>query len=393
MRTWSRAAALAVGVSIMTMPGASGSSTDGNDSSQEREDIARYAQSEGVSFDEAYDQLHWQPEFVDAVENLRINHPDDFAGAGIDEYDGSPSAWIGYARSTPEGGLPRVDGVELRAVENKGFTEAELIAYAGDVAASYAGAGGYRNFSVTPRHETGRVVVAVLDDERSSEASAAARNATPEPPHGSKLIEISKPAKAQPTLRGGGRLEATSSNDLKCTSAFAVQNSSGTRGFLTAQHCTLPFTHEDTSGGFEYGATGVSSHRGYYGDFRWYTTTTSELDDFQYLAGYWRDLTDIGVPVINQTLARFGHKTGDQYDDVYALGVWSHIDGVSTGSLVAMDNKEADVGDSGGPWFWLSKGYGIHHGHDYIGGCCVLRDMFSTVSNATSTLGVTLSTS
>lgn len=184
---------------------------------------------------------------------------------------------------------------------------------------------------------------------------------------------------------GGGRLEAVGGGDLACTAGFAV--SAPSRGLLTASHCANSLTHENESGDPEVATTHKGDHEGEWGDFQWYTTGEWESDDFYYDVGFRRDAAVVGAPVEGQTLCRFGHKTGKQCDEVYKLnqskGVLEH--------LTAMHNREADAGDSGGPWFYGTTIYGIHHGGQWI--WFKHRDLFSPLIYADDALGVTVATS
>lgn len=390
IRSWGSALALSAMMLVLASPASDAQpSTAAANEEAERQQIGAYAESEGLTFDEAYRKLHWQPEFVAYVNELREMRSGELSGAWMDATVEPARAWVAFREQAPEQ-PPTIEGVEIEVVENRGYSETELVEYAGNLAAHYADAG-YTDFVVAPDQVTSRVEVGILRSEAEGDPRASER-AQPAPPRGVIVSESAKDQQASlDALYGGGRLEFVNDWRLKCTAGFAVV-SGGTRGFATAQHCGAPFTQENTSGSTEYTISSfVNSHRGYYGDFAWYTTSQYESDNFYYMSGYHRDLTGVANPVVGQTLARFGHNTGDQYDDVYKIGVWSHINGVSTGSLVSMKNREAGGGDSGGPWFWTSTAYGIHHGGDSIDG--KTRDLFSTVGNMTGTLGVAVATS
>lgn len=55
-----------------------------------------------------------------------------------------------------------------------------------------------------------------------------------------------------------------------------------------------------------------------------------------------------------------------------------------------MQNREADGGDSGGPWYFGFSAYGIHHGPKWhFGG----RDLYTPVVLLPDALGVHVATS
>ena len=165
-----------------------------------------------------------------------------------------------------------------------------------------------------------------------------------------------------------------------CTNAFAIETSTGERGFVTAGHCVSandpvtrernhpldPFDDAD-KGDYVYGSQG---------DLGWLTVDDPFLsDNFIYddAGGFpHRDPTaQYGRASFGQYICKYGWKTDRTCDDVYDSSPHCHG---SICWLVGMEHNKADVGDSGGPWWDHISGegtvqYGVHFGepagHDH----------------------------
>ena len=91
---------------------------------------------------------------------------------------------------------------------------------------------------------------------------------------------------------GGDRLER-SSGQLECTTAFTVQDLiTGIGGVLTAEHCGQVVQYAEESG-TTWSATLDTSYIGSHGEFEWYTTAATELDDFYYSVGAKLDVSGV----------------------------------------------------------------------------------------------------
>jgi hypothetical protein len=199
----------------------------------------------------------------------------------------------------------------------------------------------------------------------------------------------SLPAGYHSDVHGGGRLEFLNDHKLRCTGGFNVQKDS-TRGLTTAGHCDPFFTFENLDGAIEYTITNRGSHEGEWGDFRWFTVSGSETDDF-----YWtwgdnrRDVTGVRHSVLGEELCRFGRTTGRWCGDhVYKKGVSNSFGGETYERLTAMHRVHGEPGDSGGPWYWGTTAIGIHHGYKWIP--LFTRDLFSEAGRIDEALGVSI---
>jgi len=123
---------------------------------------------------------------------------------------------------------------------------------------------------------------------------------------------------------------------------------------------------------------------GPYGDWQWHSSSEDEADDFYYDFGVRRDVAAQGNPVVGQTLCRFGHTTGARCDQVRANGSCRG----TICRLTLMQNRYADSGDSGGPWYYGNSAYGIHSG--YVLASFQYRDQFTPLLYSGDALNVYL---
>ncbi len=353
----------------------------------ELEDLRDLALIEGLSFAEAKRSYGWEPALVSYVEDLRKSYT-DFSGASI---NGDRSVTIAFKGKVPDQVRhdPSLDGLRARLVANVGASERELWVRQDEVRAKLIGRG-VSEFIVSFEFESGRLHV-VIGDQTSEGVQVG-------PLELGTDVDLSVApgslSRDQATVYGGARLEKAGSNLLGCTSAFKVKKGS-TTGFLIAGHCfyspDVGFTHENQSGHAEYSAVRhyPVHYNSTYGDFRWYSTSQTESDDFYYKPGFRRDLSSVGgIPVRGQSLWRYGHKTGRQLNSVLYPRIVSG-DGLW---WVVMSKDTAQGGDSGGPYYWGNKGYGVHKGGiGPISGQS--RDYYSRLDLADEALGVTVSTS
>ncbi|TDD21034.1 hypothetical protein [Nonomuraea diastatica] len=89
-----------------------------------------------------------------------------------------------------------------------------------------------------------------------------------------------------------------------------------------------------------------------------------------------RDVSSVRRPVLDQSICHFGRTTGrDCSAPVFALDVCSG----DFCDIVAVTAHTTDNGDSGGPWYYTTTAYGVHHGWRSIGG--KERALFTEVAN------------
>jgi len=154
-----------------------------------------------------------------------------------------------------------------------------------------------------------------------------------------------------------------------CTSGFAVQNGSGTRGVLTAGHCgssqsfnlrSLPFQSERFSGSY---------------DVQWHTAPGLHV-----VNRVWDGLTDTSTPyyrfitatkprsqqVIGEAVCKYGMTTGYTCGTIKSTTFApSYVPSVSPTFIIVTSSTtdQSEPGDSGSPWFYGSTAFGIMSGH------------------------------
>lgn len=184
---------------------------------------------------------------------------------------------------------------------------------------------------------------------------------------------------------GGARTNATSGNGY-CTTGFTVLKGS-TRGVVTAGHCENPRNYQQPDG-LIFNLYYQSQHKSTYGDVQWHTSSHYVYPKFYAYSTALRVVDDVfefsGI-FGGQWLCRYGRKTGQQCDTVQG---WPYA--TSNGlNLVGMDHREADGGDSGGPWFDVDVAAGIHSGGLTLWPFGTF-DVWSRASFLPSALGVTV---
>ncbi len=153
---------------------------------------------------------------------------------------------------------------------------------------------------------------------------------------------------------------------------------------LTAGHCPDPAIHYRSRTfahtGDAYSAWSQDVVSGNSGDTQWYTTYENESDDFYYSTSTSRDITakEQRANMSGDFVCHFGVGSGQTCGYVVSTNYDPHMQACS-GWPFYCDNKWVKVegtylircgGDSGGPWYMGSVGYGTHSsggGGDYCG--------------------------
>ena len=142
----------------------------------------------------------------------------------------------------------------------------------------------------------------------------------------------------------------------------------------------------------DYSTSFKKQHFGAYGDMEWHTTPHWDAPVYYgNVNSIWPVRTVAGSVSENEWVCFYSRRQSQRTcDQVLRTSV-------STGSssqMVAMKNDNSVGGDSGGPWSFYDKAYGIHQGDSSI--CdvdgCRLRNVFSRVSFLPVALGVRVRT-
>lgn len=363
-----------------------------------QEDAEFYAQAEGINTEQAMKLVGWQDSFARIVHRIRTDYPNDFGGARI-LHEGKSHAFVNFKYAMPTGAQEMLESGVLENIsieyrEYVGFSNMELAEATRSVVEALASDGRER-FTASHDIETGLIDVALeMNESEQAQRPDDRRLGLPARARQSdvRVTFLTEMRGGTTAAIGGARLERTGQGSLMCTAGFTV-GANGTRGISTAQHCldNGSFTHENQSGYTEYSTTIRTTFRGFYGDMGWYTTSQYEGDDFYYDFGSYRDVSATAYAVEGQTLYKFGHASGRSYGTVHRTDAWSSIDGVYTGSLIAINRRHLVDGDSGGPLYYGGTAYGIAHGYDLVDSS--YRDLYSAVANFPIAIGVAVLTS
>lgn len=324
-------------------------------------DAETIAQIEGRPATEVVDDLHWQTAVQEEIDRLWSVDPGAFAGSRISHAD--RSVWVGFTGAAPRSNFPAETQAQLAS--DLPLSHDELAAAALEATTTADQVFGGESVARADE-ETGTIEIFVgISQTADADAKVALiRSAVQSLTGGQADVVVMFDPNATGGVEdayGGARLEYTSSGSLKCTSAFSVIRNSA-RSMLTAQHCTLPFTHENSSGSTEYSASHVASHYGSNGDMRRYNTSTVERPKFR--ANYSDLRTIYSAPGFSEGtyMCHFGRGNGKSCDKVYDTTVSKG----DLGSLIATERHKTTGGNSGGPWFYGTSGFGIHHGYKTI---------------------------
>lgn len=174
--------------------------------------------------------------------------------------------------------------------------------------------------------------------------------------------QLSKPARY---LNGGQHLST-------CTSAFAVQNGSGTKGVLTAGHCDSSQSFNTRTLQFQSEAFSGSQ------DVQWHTPpalpefyVTNRIQDgtFDTSTPYYRFITATkarSLQFVGESVCKYGMTSGATCGTIssttFAPG---YVPGAASTFIVVTSatQDQAEPGDSGGPWYSGSTAYGVTSGH------------------------------
>ncbi|XTZ13845.1 S1 family peptidase [Micromonospora echinospora] len=380
--------ALTKSLATTTMVAPQGAAT--TPSPEEMEDLRRFADRRGMSLDIAVADYGWRHAFARTVGQIRTAHPAAFADAGAGP---GRRAWVSFKESAPRdvhtalATLPVT--VEVR--EHLGWNETDVVTAAqgihyallkdpsvaaGEVATDPDTTTGTIRVSVGPKagvavtEMRARVAAAVIDGTAVSSLRAV-------PSVLAVAIKVDPQlTSGNDTVYGGGALSG-------CTAAFPVRRSTNTsqHGLTTAGHCGNLQAYEGRNV-----LTLMTAHEGAQGDMQWHLSSEAVGNQFYYNYGVRRNAEYVGHPTIGLSVCKFGHTTGATCDEVYKV---NQCRGIYCGQTMT-DDRQASPGDSGGPWYWGTTGYGVHSG--YKSDNFFDRDMFTPLQQVHTTLGLLLKT-
>lgn len=220
-------------------------------------DAATIATQEGRSVAEVQEDLEWQDSAQAEIDRVAALAPEAFAGSSLSVAD--RTVWVGFTGTAPSTDTRFPEGTSATIqgdlpLNHEGRVQAARAA-ASAVEAEFGAEAVSRVDALTGIAE---VFVAT-----SRPSGSDARLARAERQAISEITVYFDPNSrgGEETVNGGGRLERVGTTSLLCTSAFTVVRN-GTRGMTTAQHCPLPFTHENYDNATEHQAAHNASHYG-----------------------------------------------------------------------------------------------------------------------------------
>ena len=185
-------------------------------------------------------------------------------------------------------------------------------------------------------------------------------------------------------VHGGG--DALIGTAHECTHGWCVENSSGTRGVLTAGHCVSTLSaYENPDTNTIYSTTLQAEHDGYWGDFEWHTTNGNEWPNWiadEYMNKRRMDGIKTSWSRGDATCV-FGMTT---FERMCTTVHRTSVHGGGNYYLVLTVDQLAQTGDSGAGWSLGTTAHGVHTGWITFDGSS--RNVFSRASRIDNALGV-----
>ena len=320
------------------------------------QDAAVYAETYGVTLEEAVRRLELQAAVGELDAALAENEAGTFAGLWIEP---RPTFRV-VARFTERGRetIRRYLVPELEALVDVRGARVPLARLVAEVEASGSitrNVGVYADADVNLAENRAEVYV------RSREAlDAALRRRGARLPADVAVQEVNELAVLEADIYAGLALTT-------CTSGYSVRHNDGRTGITTAAHCGNSQSRSGTSLPFQAARYGDSY------DVQWHTTPG--FTDRPWARDGLSDSTTPGYRIITSTTSRanqpvggtvckYGKTTGRTCGGIqsktYNPGLVPSSD--ATWIRVHQDGVNlSEGGDSGGPWYFGGSAYGIHH--------------------------------
>ena len=347
-------------------------------------DAGFIAKQSGLSEDRVLIALEAQQRIDNLLAVVQSEFPDTFVGLYWDEDLRAIAQFKGQA--------PRE---AIRILETSGVNvAAELVEYSiselgdlKDAVAQSLAARGVDDSAVAldPRRQVILVTIGSATADGTSPATIA-NDLRAE--FGGSPVEIEVvdgPIFTEWTGYGGGAVGTASA--LSCTVGFTVISGS-TNGVATAGHCGSGLNlYKDLFTGASHSMTYKNGVVGFWGDFEWFTTSGTELDDYYRPTGALYDVSGVKNSFSNgETLFWWGWGT---YPTQWTSTVgWTNVSAGGIGHLVCMVGHGGAGGDSGGPVYVGNTSAGFIMGAAIIGGAP--RSCFSQSRYIDDAIGVSI---
>jgi hypothetical protein len=347
-------------------------------------DAALLAKSAAISHDEAVARLGAQQRMDSVLEEAQSLYPEL---VGIRWVDGHVVAQ--FKGEAPKGALELLATAGAKIdYELVRYSANELERLQADLGEVLEGMG-VTDYAVGIAPIGQRIIASVSTATKSSSSDGA--------PISKQSISAALPARladanvdiqvvdvpvTQPTTTYGGT-DGRINTSFICTNGFTVIGPA--TGVAADGHCHSLNSYYDWVTGIFHTMVLADSHEGAWGDFAWYTTNGTEVDDFYAdELGNRRDVTGTRATVsMGDEYIWFGRRTNNNWLS------WVEFPLQNTSGpqrLACLHDHSAMTGDSGGPVYLGQVAAGFVYGYIWLDGA--YRDCFSRAAYIDNAMGV-----
>lgn len=336
-------------------------------------DMAKVAENEGWTCEEAEGRLRHQDDFAVLAADMQKRHPETFAGAKQVDGPEATRYVMRFVDAVPEDARAEAEeaGIDVTFEDDAHASEAELKRRSDEIVEDMRDTR-FPSYVIGPRTVDGVISGHVTrpreDRDQDGRSDDELREELPESARADDVSirfvdEPMRATQASDRVIGGGEMQSTQHAGL-CTSGFVVSHESITRGVTTAAHCDPSYDlyrNPENLNVYEAPMQGRcwDACREDFGDFQWHETSEPHTGDF-----YWNHDNDTRRVIkvasqgrfgAGQRYCGFGRNTDSEPDCADVVDPDSTCvdeNGNEYGRMVVMGDDFPMRGDSGGPWFW-----------------------------------------
>jgi hypothetical protein len=288
----------------------------------ELEDLSATADDMGISLEQAVARYSWNQSFAETVGMVRATAEGSFASAEIVD---ASNAWVLFSSDAPELALGAIDAFVAEHPNVAVKVSADAAVNERDLEAMIEAA----HFAVLG-HDAVADASTVFDTYTQELTTTVVLNRDADDREVDELVDVATSAISEAGLR----------HALKAVDVVVLVSKAGELGGVDA------------------------------GD-----ANNTEVNR--------RTVTELGAPVVGQSLCKNGRTNHRQCQEVRRL----HVCRETACNMVQMGARLAAPGDSGGPIYWNTTAYGLHSGWQYDP-FPFNRDYFSRADRLPNALGV-----